>query len=260
MYTGKAFIINLKSDIERRKSITAQLEAQNINYEIIDAISGKSLSPENNPEIDWNFAEQNSYWVSKGLLACSLSHLKAYRAIIDQDLSYGLVLEDDTTINSDVALFLSCIEDKLNMNEVLMLYYAAWEKCSFSTKNSVNVVKGYKIVKPINPKQLVSANAYLITNEACKEILEFQSPLKTTSDSWGVYFENKVINGIRCMYPMLADTADFKSSIDYVKSNSFISPVLYAVEKYKIFPFYQLLKYRRNKMRRSMLNFEFTNE
>lgn len=259
MYAGKAFVINLRSDVERRKNITSQLKAQKINYEIIDAILGKSLSPETNPEIDWEFAEKNAYWVSKGLLACTLSHLKAYRAILDQNLNYGLILEDDTTINSDVAIFLSMIEDKLYENEILMLYYAAWDKCSLSTKDSINLFKKYRIVNPVNPRQLVSANAYIITNKACKEILKFQTPLKTTSDSWGTYIDNRAIDRIRCMYPMLADTADFKSSIDYVKSNSFISPVLNVVEKYKVFPFYQFLKYRRNKMRKSMLKFELTN-
>jgi glycosyl transferase, family 25 len=260
MYPGKAFVINLKSDIERRKNITSQLEKQKIDYEIIDAVIGKNLSPETNPEIDWEFAKENAHWVSKGLLACTLSHLKAYRAIINQNLKFGLILEDDTTINSDVAALLSRVGDKLNENEVLMLYYAAWEKCLLSTVNSMDIFKNYKIVDPVHPKQLVSANAYIITNKACKGILDFQNPLKTTSDSWGVYIDNFAIERIRCMYPMLADTADFKSSIDYVNSNSIISPFLNAVEKYKIFPLYQFLKKRRIKMRKSMLNFELTNK
>ncbi len=214
MYTGKAFVIILKSDKERRRNITSQLEKQYIDYEIIDAISGKNLSPETNPEIDWEFAKKNSYWVSKGLLGCSLSHLKAYRAIINQNLKFGLVLEDDTILNLNVSNLLSNIEDKLDGNEVIMLYYASWTRCVLTTVKSINVFKNFKIIDPVNPKQLVSANAYIITNKACLGILNYQTPLKTTSDSWGVFLENKAIDHIRCMYPMMADTADFKSSID----------------------------------------------
>jgi len=260
MYTGKVFVISLKSDIERRKNITLQLEKQKIDYEIIDAIIGKELSRETNLEIDWEFAESNSSWASKGALACSLSHLKAYRAIINQNLDFALVLEDDTILNADVSGFISKVNDQLYKNEVLLLYYATWEKCFLSTKNSIDVYKQYRIVNPINPKQLISANAYIITREACQNILEFQNPLKTICDSWGVFYENNVVKNIRCIVPMLANTGDFKSSINYVTSKSLLGRFLSIVERYKLFPLYDILRYRRKKMRESMLNFELTNE
>jgi glycosyl transferase family 25 len=252
---GKVFVINLASAVERRKTITAQLHKQRIDFQIVDAINGQHLSPETNPEVDWDFASRNAFWVSKGLLACSLSHLKAYRAIVDQNLPYGLVLEDDTVLLPGLADFLLRIETHLHENEVLMLYYAAWEKCVLTAKGSLTIGQR-RIVTPQNPRQLVSANAYIITNRACRDVLHFQTPLKTTSDSWGVYYENGAIRHIRCVYPMLADTGDYKSTIDYIAAHSVKATLLNYIDRHRIFPVYQLLKRRRKKLRTAMLNFE----
>jgi glycosyl transferase, family 25 len=257
----KVFVINLKSAIERKKSIEKQLKGSGFDYEILEAVEGKTISPDQNPEIDWEYAHKNSYWISKGLLACTLSHLNAYRAILDQGLPYGLVLEDDTVLHPDLERILPTIGEKLHENEVLMLYYAAWEKCLLSAKDSVeSALNKYKIVTPLNPRQLISANAYIITREACASILKFQTPMKTTSDSWGVYYDNAAISHLRCVYPMLADTADFKSTIDYVATVSIAGHILKFIDQYKIFPLYQILKKRRSMLRRKMLNIELVDK
>lgn len=92
----KIFVINLERSKDRLDRVTSLFEAENISFERIDAIDGKT---------EKKLVNQHRYsripmhkWfrpLTDGEIACALSHLKAYQEIIDQDLDYALILEDD---------------------------------------------------------------------------------------------------------------------------------------------------------------------
>ncbi len=232
-----------------------QLGALGLEYQIVEAVEGKALSEEElDRYCDKTARELHPQWLSKGAIGCALSHLKTYQAIIDQNLPYGLVLEDDTKLEPALAAFLPQVETHLHDNEVLMLYYVSWKKCVLMAKDGL-VLGKHRIATPLNPKQITSGNAYIITNQACQEVLKLQTPIRVAADSWNEYYEAKAIKHISCVYPMLADVADYKSTIDYIATNSFKGTLLDYIDRYKIFPVYQLLK-RRKKLRTAMLNFE----
>jgi glycosyl transferase family 25 len=256
----KTFVINLANATERRKNIEKQLKNLDIEYEIIDAIYGKDLNKESPLAhlVDWEWADANAFWVSKGLLACTLSHLKACKAVIEQNLDYGLILEDDTWLTSEIPIFLEQVGTYLQQDEAILLYYSAWNKCTLSTKNALQLSKMPKIriLYPTKNLEIITANAYILSREACQKLIDFQTPMKATSDSWKVFMDNGAIQQIRCTYPFLAKAADFKSTIDYIDNNSWKGKVLNWIDKYKIPIIYQYLKYRRRKLREVMLNIE----
>ncbi len=251
----KAFVLNLKTDVKRRDHIERQLKKLGIDYEVIEAVVGKDLSPENNPEIDWDFATKNAYWVSKGLLGCTLSHLKAYQAIADQNLDFGLVLEDDTNLDKRLPEFLNKVGDHLLPNENMLLYYKSFKKCQLKKEKDLGWLN-FKIARPVNPHQLIAGNAYIMTKAACITALAFQKPLKATPDQWWVYHKNGGIENIRCLYPHLAEAADFKSSIDYINQKTWRGKLLLFINKYEVFPLYQIIKLRRWMRKKQMMNFE----
>ena len=78
----KIFVINLDKDRNRYLST--------YNWQRIPAIYGKNLSA----------SELSKYGnkLSNSEIGCYLSHLQALRAIIDQDLPYAVILEDDVTL------------------------------------------------------------------------------------------------------------------------------------------------------------------
>ncbi len=252
----KIFVINLKRSPERRLLMEKQLGALGLSYEIVEAVDGKALGE---ADIDRYCDKQalalHPQWLSRGAIGCALSHLKAYRAILDGGLPYGLVLEDDTVLDPALAAFLPRVGPHLHDNEVLMLYYAAWKKCVL-TAGPGPLAGKHRIATPLDPKQIVSGNAYIITREACRQVLRFQAPIKVAADSWNEYFRERAIEHVRCVYPMLADVADYKSTIDYVSTGSLKGTLLHYIDRYKIFPVYQVLKRRRKKLRTAMLNFE----
>jgi hypothetical protein len=80
----KIFIINLKKDKDRFLKISEQLNRNNFfNYERVDAIYGKDVYKDYNTKLN------------PGQLGCYLSHLRTYSKIIEQNLEYAIILEDD---------------------------------------------------------------------------------------------------------------------------------------------------------------------
>lgn len=89
------FVISLKSDIERREKIAKLLDDVNIDFEFFDAIdyrSDKFKSIINNAS-----ANSHAKYVdmTEPEMACTLSHLAVYQQIIDRNLQWALILEDD---------------------------------------------------------------------------------------------------------------------------------------------------------------------
>jgi len=99
----KIYIINLKSRKNKLFEIQNQLDTQNIKYEIIEGIDGKTLNMSylNNNGIKicneyyWKVKKRN---MTFGELGCTLSHLKIYEDIVKKDFNKCVILEDDVII------------------------------------------------------------------------------------------------------------------------------------------------------------------
>jgi GR25 family glycosyltransferase involved in LPS biosynthesis len=206
-------------------------------------------------KFNWDFYNENAYWINKGNLGCSLTHLKTYKAIIDRNLDFGLVLEDDTNLSPHLPEFLNSVESSLTENEVILLYYCAWKKSRFKKEKKTSL-PGHLFTIPLDLGNLTGGNAYIITKAACKTVLEFQTPLQASTDECLTYYEKKAVGNCRCVYPLLADAADFKSSVDYINQSTILGKLLVLVNRYELFPFFQLIKLRRSRQRKKMLNFE----
>ncbi|MBC6414092.1 MAG: glycosyltransferase family 25 protein [Chromatiales bacterium] len=102
------YIISLKRTPERRLSISRQLDAFNLQHQFIDGIDKFDLHSQayreaiaDQLDID---EQQLDYFFKKyhksdlGLVACSLSHIKAYDLMIKNNISRVCVLEDDARL------------------------------------------------------------------------------------------------------------------------------------------------------------------
>jgi len=100
MLNYKVLVINLARSPDRLAAITEQLNAINIPFERIDALDGRNLSDEFVEEVSPARIVSKSYHraLSKAEVACSLSHRKAWQRIVDDDLDFGVVLEDDVEL------------------------------------------------------------------------------------------------------------------------------------------------------------------
>lgn len=85
----KIFVINLDKDKDRLEYMSNSFKKYNFkNWERVDAVYGKNL-----PDL-----EKYGKILNPSQIGCYKSHLKAYEKIIEQNLEYGVILEDDVTL------------------------------------------------------------------------------------------------------------------------------------------------------------------
>ena len=102
------YVISLKRTPERRLHIQRQLDALNLDYQIVDAIDKRDLkSPQYQAEvadllgIDKTIIERRNTHYFYDHFACALSHVKVYNLMAEHNESAACILEDDARIASD---------------------------------------------------------------------------------------------------------------------------------------------------------------
>ena len=87
------YIVSLKRDIERRNKINDVFHRLNINFDFFDAIDAKD--PQNKEIIDKMRLSGVGAEMTDGEIACTLSHQLIYKDMIDKNIEWAVILEDD---------------------------------------------------------------------------------------------------------------------------------------------------------------------
>lgn len=88
------YIINMEKDTEKRESILTRLSAYNcLKVDVFSAIVGKDLSK---TELAKYTAPEFRDKATIAEIGCALSHNAVYKHIVQQNVPYALILEDDT--------------------------------------------------------------------------------------------------------------------------------------------------------------------
>lgn len=180
----KTFLISLETQPRRRKQLVQDLERLGLEYEIFDAVNGYQLSDEElNRLCDLKELEKHKSWFSKGVMGCSLSHYSVYKRIIEQNLPYALVVEDDAKLPGNMAKVLNNIKPDLLENEVMLMYnQTGGGVCRISSQDCIKIDKTHTLYYPVFPTPLGSAVAYIITRKACEIMVACILPVRKPSD------------------------------------------------------------------------------
>lgn len=101
----KCFIIHLKRAKKRKLYVDKIISKLSMKTEIIDAVDGKLLDK---ATILKYYSKKPLYHpaypftLNKGEIGCFLSFRKAWKNIVDQNLSAGLIFEDDVSLDLDI--------------------------------------------------------------------------------------------------------------------------------------------------------------
>lgn len=101
----KSFIIHLQRSSGRAAQVRDLIGKSPFETEMVDAVDGAKLSQ---AEIDACFSQEPllqpvyPFGLNAGEIGCFLSHRRAWQKIVDQDLTAGLVFEDDVQIDPEV--------------------------------------------------------------------------------------------------------------------------------------------------------------
>src|SRR5690606_8585679 len=96
-------VISLSTALERRKHIQTEFGNQNINFEFFDALT---------PDLAFPLAQQlglkfNPEILTKGELACFMSHVSIWKEMIDENIPYAAIFEDDVFLGEQAHKFLN---------------------------------------------------------------------------------------------------------------------------------------------------------
>ena len=257
----KTFVISLQRSKRRREFMIEQCNRLDLDYEVFDAVDGQSLTEgEISHYCDINAVRNHSgYYASNGTLGCSLSHYLVLKKIVEQNLEYAFIIEDDALLPQNINDILTELSHVIRKNEVISLFYTSHQIIKLSFKG-VETLKSGELLYPINIQDVAAATAYVVHKEAAKGMIKFNSPIKTTSDAWHKFYSYGGIASFRCLYPPPVKLEYFKSSIDYVAFESIIGKITAVIDKYKIPALYQLLTYKRKQLLKGLSKFELVNE
>lgn len=203
----RVFLINLEKNKERLAYMQAQLERLGVAFERIPAVYGKELSRK---ELCRKFSAFRSYCatgvrLTLGEVGCALSHIKIYRRMIEENLSYALIFEDDIIIDSSLNVKLQEIERFINPQKAQVVLLSA---LGFDGGNTPGILKNDKAM---------CTDGYVITLPAAKKICYTNHPVVLTADSWRRW-EKRFGVEIYCCWPpvVLQDNATFGTDVNTV--------------------------------------------
>lgn len=192
------WVLTIPRNQDRQRFMKRQLKG--LEFEFFEGVDGKTLSIDD-PRLDLRGAEfRNHRLVRVNELACTMSHLVIFQAIIDRGLERVLILEDDAIFLSRTSSWVSYSLARLPADwELLYLGYRDGELRGFvreflelfgRRRNSADVVS-----RSVGRGLRTAAghdytHAYAVTNVGARKLLEGGYPVSHTADGW---LEHKVL-------------------------------------------------------------------
>lgn len=247
----RAYVINLLRSAERRAHITAELAKCSIDFEFVEAVDHRDLSlsdPRIAELIAPSFLSRNGFRM--GVAAAALSHLSAYRKVLDDGPDRALVLEDDVNVPEDLARLADAAAEQLGGSEVALLNFESDEQtCKLSRRGCVALPCGRKLVLAVNGSMPVSGAAYVVTRQACERLASSAPPVRTKPDDWAHFYSEGLLDQVRCVVPEpVTKNPGFSSTIDYNSESGLKSRLLGLIARHDVGIAKRAVSYRRQRI------------
>jgi glycosyl transferase family 25 len=260
----KIFVVSLSRVVARTNYIKAHLDSLKVDYELIDAVDYINLTPADFEVLSDQEAVRNNPYLSQGVIACSLSHVKIYKHIVANNVDVSLVIEDDAALPKNIKRILDIVAQEIKKDEIIALSYfnhhQAKDSTSLSKYQRKPIGEGCELVYPTDLHDIASSMAYVITKEVAKKMIDVVMPVSVQTDYWGVYFDKHAFSSFRCLYPVKVLAAPIRSSIEYASAKTLFSKLAGWVRKYKVPILMSYLDRRTNKIQGEKYHFSFVDE
>lgn len=224
MLKGKTYVISLKHNNKRRReNALKQLTRFAIDFEWLDAVDGKTIDREYD-----NRLHAKGHWMGSGQLGCALSHMDCYKKIIHDNLDYGIILEDDFSIEIDFMNLISSMSDHcLVGSSVIFLYVNTYPNEKLVLKGiSANLENQFKLYRIIEGRPTCTTG-YLITKDAAKLMLNYQLPIQTVADDFDTFRKKGLIENYYLLYPRPVTISPFESQIQQSMARGRLQTLLF---------------------------------
>jgi hypothetical protein len=215
------FILSLPNEKERRRSSAAECARYGLSFMWVDAMDYREKSTADIVscyEPTTRAINKNRY-LSPAEIVCALGHQRIYQYVIEQQLSYAVVLEDDFKWQADPRLLFAHLDEIAvhTQFDVLLLGYVKIlpEDLPYHCQR-LPLQHQYRCANYVfgQPWQQFSCGtvAYVVSLAGAKKLL--QKKIHVTADDW-LYFEQSRQVVVMHVRPLLAleKTKEFVSSI-----------------------------------------------
>ena len=210
----KIFVINLDERPDKFKNAEDQILAQGLSCERISAIRGSNLSEE---EITKNYdtkANKKHYMktMSVGEIGCYMSHRAAWQRIIDEELDYAIILEDDAEVLSNFTSGIECLNKLIEWDFVKLQGGRGGRKAI----EKLAITPLLSIVHYDSTP--VSCLAQAVSKNGAQKLLSASSPFFRPVDVDIQHYWERNIDVIG-LEPKIVDKANFDSDISAASQN-----------------------------------------
>jgi glycosyl transferase family 25 len=210
--------ISLEKSTERRHGAIRALDDLGLEHQWIKACDGGKLSITELKQVYDPAGTLSCYTtpLAPAEIGCYLSHLECYRTIVDQDIPYALIMEDDMRPNANLIKVLHTLELPEDWGTVHL--FPRWHLFSdraFIFENIYHrrrLFDSYYVSKYFD--RAYSTAMYLISQEYAREMLSYLSPIRLPIDVmlFNTLFSKNFPYAVYCMEngkvipPYLTDT------------------------------------------------------
>ncbi|MEI8278499.1 MAG: glycosyltransferase family 25 protein [Bacteroidota bacterium] len=241
----KIFVINLKRSVERRVKIEKQLKSLGMDYEIFEGVDGYKLTED---DLNKYMDHEHKYFreLKKGEIGCFLSHYSVLKKIVDLELPSAIVMEDDIILSKNFPTLVIEIEKFIQPSDTFLFYTILLQPVNLFTKKKIN--DKYTLTDVDNIRSLFGMQCYAVGSETAKQISSHLLPVNNVVDDWLRYVENGYTKNLQIIFPFpIKATPAFSDIHDTDISNTRFAWFKTLIRKHKIFPFWQIIMYKRKK-------------
>lgn len=179
------FVISLSSATERRKHIMNEFKKAAVEFQFFDAVNKSTVGIIQN-KYNISFVESK---LTISERACFLSHIELWVNLINSDLEYIGIFEDDVILSDEAHLLLN--DYKWIPVDIDLIKFEKFEKFALMEFNRKKVV-GNKSLRLLKGKHLGAAG-YVISKDIAKRLLS-QAQSTTVENPIDELIFNKIIN------------------------------------------------------------------
>lgn len=175
----KTFVINLEKEHERREKIVKQCVINKLDYELIHAVDGRTLSTGMLTLVTHDYPRCA---LTNGEIGCALSHLTIYARMVAEDVPYALVLEDDSVPGANLGSHLAGIKKLISATrpEIFLLDGKSIYNRKLNKKDAYNN-NYYRVAYGSG------SHGYIINQPAAREIIKQNFPVVFEADRWTLF-------------------------------------------------------------------------
>jgi GR25 family glycosyltransferase involved in LPS biosynthesis len=184
-------VINLLRRPDRKESVIRNFKNTNItNYEFIEAVDGNALIP--TFEIVTLF-KGNDFGNRRGVIGCALTHYNLWKKLMESDVEYFLIMEDDFTI---VESFKEEIE-KIDFEkyDILLMGYHMFSKTLEKVKSIYYNNDSVTIEKLQMDYYIGGIHCYSINKNGARKLLNY---IDKNGIKHGIDYLFKIIPELEC--------------------------------------------------------------